>query len=64
VLSCEGFKMFRGEAEIDTAKGAIRFSGVWLYHPEKRMWYINDCPVFPFGTSFPEEDFLKILSEA
>lgn len=44
MLSCEGYKMFRGSMKV----GAHVVEGVWLYKPEYNCWYCN-------GSSYPAE---------
>lgn len=49
MLTCEGYKMFRGTGEIHHAKtGALIETqyGDWLYKPEYDTWYVNgsSCP--------------------
>jgi len=44
MLTCEGYKMFRGSMKV----GAHVIEGVWLYKPEHNCWYCN-------GSSYPAE---------
>lgn len=50
MLSCEGYKMFKGAMKI---KSVVRpeyiEEGVWLYKPEYECWYCN-------GRSYPNEN--------
>lgn len=44
MLCCEGYKMFRGVAEVIPNNKTIKpFSveGVWLYKPEYDCWYCS-----------------------
>lgn len=49
MLSCEGYKMFRGIMKIIPINRApYTEEGDWLYKPEYKCWYCN-------GSSYPEE---------
>ncbi len=50
MLSCEGYKMFRGWATIvpKNGKSPYKVYGDWLYKPEWECWY---CA----GSSYPKE---------
>ena len=55
MLSCEGYKMFRGSALITPKNDTIipyRVSGTFLYKPEYDVWYVG-------GSSYPA----KIVSD-
>ena len=58
MLICEGYKMFKGTmrflAKLPGSQDRL-YTGTWLYRPDNRMWYLNGCPDYPFGTSFHEE---------
>ena len=56
MLKCEGYQMFYGSATVKSETGNKTFTGTWLWHPEKRMWFLNGCKDFPWGTSFYPED--------
>lgn len=65
MLQCEGYKMFKGTMRLlARLPGAndILYTGTWLYRPDNRMWYLNGCPDYPFGTSF-HEDRVQIVEE-
>ena len=63
MLTCEGYKMFKGRARVRFLRGNIReLDGVWLYRPDTDMWYLNGNPDFRWGSSFYRED-VEILSE-
>ena len=61
MLQCEGHKMFKGSMVITPKPGAMkkepyRVYGTFLNKPElPNYWFVNDCPDFPWGTSFPAE---------
>ena len=57
MLQCEGYKMFEGSAEIRPLNGRSSFtvSGVWLFRPDTDCWYVDHCPEYPWGGSFPAE---------
>lgn len=58
MLICEGYKMFRGSADIlsaNTKKPVLTLHGTWLYKPSNGFWYLNNCPDYPFGTSFEDQ---------
>ena len=56
MLTCEGYKMFVGYAEIKYPMRSPRYiSGRWLYRPDTGFWYVNGSPDFPWGSSFPAE---------
>lgn len=42
MLTCEGYKMFKGVMRV----GECAVDGVWLYKPEYNCWYNN-------GHSYP-----------
>ena len=42
MLSCEGYKMFKGIMKVNT--GTVE--GIWLYKPEYDCWYCG-------GSSYP-----------
>ena len=51
MLTCEGYKMFRGTGEIhnaQTGKTVRTERGDWLYKPEYDCWYVN-------GSSYPAQ---------
>ena len=51
MLMCEGYKMFKGKADIVAVNPKFSksdVSGVWLYKPEYDCWYCN-------GSSYPAE---------
>ena len=52
MLSCEGYKMFYGKANVTLKGSKTPLKGTWLWNPETEMWYINRCEKFPWGTSF------------
>ena len=57
MLTCEGFKMFQGRAVVKYRNGTQHeLEGTWLYRPDTDMWYVNDCPEFPWGTCFYDDD--------
>lgn len=60
MLSCEGYRMFRGTVTVTPRKGtgfpAFDVSGVWLYKPEYDCWYCN-------GGSYPAEIVGNIREE-
>ena len=58
MLVCEGYRMFRGTMRfLARLPGApdMFFHGTWLYKPENNMWYVNNCPDYPYGTSLHAE---------
>lgn len=55
MLKCEGFQMFHGRATVKFPDGNKTFEGTWMWHPEKRMWFLNGCKEFRYGTSFAPE---------
>ena len=51
MLSCEGYKMFRGAATISPPNPKFppfAEDGDWLYKPEYDCWYVN-------GSSYPSK---------
>lgn len=58
MLTCEGYKMFRGVCLItpkcDTIPPLDEY-GTWLYKPEYDCWYAN-------GNSYPAE-IVKVLED-
>ena len=59
VLSCEGYKMFRGSAMIVPKNPKFpprKEYGDWLYKPEWDCWYVN-------GSSYPAEIVQDIEDE-
>lgn len=50
MLTCEGYKMFRGSLEVTPKSDFPAFveTGVFLYRPDTDCWYGN-------GRSFPAE---------
>lgn len=48
MLSCEGYKMFKGSMKIIplTSMKEYVVEGTWLYKPEYECWYCN-------GSSYP-----------
>ena len=66
MLQCEGYKMFRGTCMfLPSLLGvpAKHYHGTWLYKPDNRMWYLNGCPDYPFGTSFHADRILIVEDE-
>ena len=55
MLTCEGYKMFKGSAVIDRETDPMYVYGRWLYRPDTGYWYVNGSPAFPWGTSFPAD---------
>lgn len=56
MLTCEGYRMFRGSATVKTVYGDLEASGTWLYKPEYDCWYCN-------GSSYPAEIVSNIREE-
>jgi hypothetical protein len=57
MLKCEGYQMFRGIATVNFDNGKSQtLEGTWMWHPEKRMWFLNGCKNYPYGTSFYPEN--------
>lgn len=49
MLTCEGYKMFKGVMKIVRFNGNTEcIEGIWLYKPECKCWYCN-------GSSYPAE---------
>lgn len=51
MLTCEGYKMFYGEATVTPLNPKfppMTIKGTWLYRPDTDCWYVN-------GRSFPDE---------
>lgn len=51
MLTCEGYKMFKGTATIVPASDRMKpfdVKGTWLYKPEHDTWYVS-------GSSFPAQ---------
>ena len=46
MLSCEGYKMFKGIMKVNGINKNIE--GTWLYKPEYECWYCN-------GSSYPSK---------
>jgi len=66
MLICEGYKMFKGSAKFTprrTGAEPKKFSGTWLYNPEFAMWFVNNCPDLPFGSSFPASQISDIQED-
>lgn len=66
MLICEGYKMFRGSAQFIPSKPEYPspvFHGTWLYRPDNNYWYLNGCPDYPFGTSFPAHRITNIKED-
>jgi hypothetical protein len=57
MLTCEGYKMFRGTAVIKPVnRPPYTVNGTWLYKPEYDCWYVN-------GESYPAEIVTEIREE-
>ena len=54
MLTCDGFKMFRGTATVTpiTDMPPFDMTGTWLYRPDTRCWYCE--PDDGFAASYPE----------
>ena len=50
MMTCEGYKMFRGTMRINPVNNNAPFtvSGTWLYKPDVDTWYCG-------GSSFPAD---------
>lgn len=55
MLTCEGYKMFRGTATVTPVTDLSPFdvTGVWLYKPDTQCWYCQ--PDKGFSRSFPAQ---------
>ena len=48
MLTCEGYKMFKGVMKITRTNGNYEhIEGTWLYKPEYECWYCK-------GSSYPQ----------
>ena len=61
MLTCEGYKMFYGQAYIRPKNPAFPNmgwyeTGTWLYKPEFDCWYVN-------GSSYPAEIVCNITEK-
>lgn len=66
ILSCEGYKMFRGEATIvPVNRSPYKVCGDWLYKPEWDCWYCGGSS-YPAGIVkdiCPEKDAKELVKE-
>ena len=64
MLSCEGYKMFKGTMLVDYKNGMKPFpvTGTWLFKPDNGYWYVTPTKDFPWGTSFKEK-MVTVLEE-
>ena len=60
MLVVEGYKMFDGEATIRFVEQEITVAGVFLYRPDKDMWFVAPCRDYPWGSSFRREEVVEI----
>lgn len=58
MLTCEGYKMFRGRMTVTpgplaTKREPYKLRGTFLFRPDLDVWFCNGDPNFPWGTSVP-----------
>lgn len=67
MLTCEGYKMFLGSAKFvpqNPQYPSRVYHGRWLFKPDNNYWYLNGCPDYPFGTSFPANQIEIVEDES
>lgn len=61
MLVVEGFKTADGVATIQFEGNApFTVNGVFLYRPDKDLWYVAPCMAYPWGGTFTRDELLKI----
>ena len=58
MLTCEGYKMFRGRMTVTpgplaTKREPYKLHGTFLFRPDLDVWFCSGDPMFPLGTSVP-----------
>ena len=65
MLVCDGYKMFHGTVTVVPKNEAPAFdlTGVWLYRPDTRMWYVKRDFGGPRSAESMPEDILSDFRE-
>lgn len=61
MLVVDGYKMAEGTATIQFLnKKPFEVNSVFLYRPDKDLWYVAPCKEFPWGCTFRKDEFVQI----
>lgn len=61
MLVVEGYKMAEGTATVQFLnQPPMEVNGVFLYRPDKDMWYMAPTPEFPWGATFSKNELISI----
>lgn len=61
MLIVEGYKMAEGIATIKFLNDVEqKVDGVFLYRPDKDLWYVAPCRDYPWGGTFSRDELIKI----
>ena len=61
MLVVEGYKMAEGTATVQFLNQPPReVNGVFLYRPDKDLWYMAPTREFPWGATFSRNELISI----
>lgn len=61
MLVVEGYKMAEGTATVQFLNQPPRkINGVFLYRPDKDLWYMAPTPEFPWGATISKNELISI----